>query len=198
MKKLLTLIGAASFAIVAMSFSDHEKKVILIDVSHGGDDHGAQIEGFTEKEITLQISNKLKEINVDGAFEIILTRDGDHFLTQDEKLALVKKVQPSLILSLHANHAPNKNLSGMEIYHSKDEKVGAIALPYAEKLKSNTDEFKYNSTIKSAGFQIFKLDDSIPTLLIELGFLSNDEDLKLLSSEEGQTKLATAILEAIK
>ncbi|HLU86206.1 MAG TPA: N-acetylmuramoyl-L-alanine amidase [Taishania sp.] len=197
MKNVFLLIFVVSFAVVAMSFSSREKKVILIDVGHGGDDIGAQIDGFSEKEITLQIANKLKAMNAAEAFEIVLTRNGDHFLSYDEKVAMVKSIQPSLILSIHVNKAPNKSLSGMEIYHSSDENVGAIALPYADKLQAFIKDINHNVTIKSSNFQVFKLDQSIPTLLIELGFLSNNEDLKLLSSEEGQTQIATAILKSL-
>jgi len=197
MKKLMTLAAILFAVVISFSLTNSNTKTILIDVAHGGDDSGAKVEGYSEKDIALQIASKIQELGQKNDIKIILTRKGDRFMTHEEKVELIKNVQPNLILSLHANHAPTEMLSGMEIYHSKDEKVAESSIPFADKLQKYATEMNHKAMIKAANFPVFKLAPTTPTLLIEMGFLSNPDDLKLLASEEGQTKIATLILKAI-
>lgn len=198
MKTITFLAAIGLSALLLFSFKGKEKHIILVDIAHGGDDHGTSKDALSEKDLTLAIGKLLSQTNDSKTIEIHLTRTDDRMLTMEEKKQLVDRIKPTLILSLHANHAQNEQLSGIEIYHSKDLNDGESDLSIAKEMQIALMAVNKNVNIKAANFAIFKLAPTIPTLLLELGFLSNPEDRSYLTSTAGQEKIAKALLEAIK
>jgi len=194
MKNLMKFIGLALLTIT-LAFTPVDKKTIVIDVSHGGHDHGASIDGFAEKDIALNIANKIKDLNRNSNVEIILTRDSDKSLTLKERTEQINDLKPAYVISLHANYSNNVNESGKEIFISENntqkEESGNLAL---DLFYSFSDR---NVEIKNADFYLLKNVEH-PIILVELGYLTNENDRKILTNEEGQTELANEILKAIK
>jgi N-acetylmuramoyl-L-alanine amidase len=194
MKNLLKFIGLA-FLTIALAFTTVDKKTIVIDVSHGGQDNGATVNGFNEKEIALNIANKIKELNKNSNVEIILTRDSDKFLSLNERAEQINKLKPDFVISLHTNSTNKEKESGKEIFVSdknkQKEKSGSLAL---ELFYSFNDR---NVEIKKADFYLLK-NVEYPIVLVELGYLSNEYDREILTTEKGQSELAESILRVIK
>ena len=194
MKNLIKFIGLAILTIT-MAFTTVEKKTIVIDVSHGGKDPGTSVAGFNEKEIALNIANKIKELNKNSNIEIILTRSSDDFITLSERTKNINDLNPEFVISLHTNSASDNNESGKEIFisdkNNQKEKSGNLAL---ELFYSFNEQ---NVKIKKADFYLLK-NVKCPIALVELGYLTNENDRKLLTSEKGQTELAKSILSVIK
>ena len=194
MKNLLKFIGLA-FLTITLAFTTVDKKTIVIDVSHGGQDNGATVNGFNEKEIALNIANKIKELNKNSNVEIILTRDSDKFLSLNERAEQINKLKPDFVISLHTNSTNNEKESGKEIFVSdknkQKEKSGSLAL---ELFYSFNDR---NVEIKKADFYLLK-NVEYPIVLVELGYLSNEYDREILTTEKGQSELAESILRVIK
>lgn len=195
MKKLFIFSGIMLLtAILSSSFTNSVKRTIVIDVGHGGDDNGAVADGITEKEITLAVAQKIKELNIGSDIEIVLTRDSDSFNSLQERIDFINSLNPDFVISLHVNWAGNTNLNGTEFYISHNENVNEQSLNLARKIQN---EIGNNSEIKKAGFKILK-NVECPATLVELGFLSNENDRQFLTSEQGQTELAQAIYKAIR
>ncbi|MDO3695974.1 N-acetylmuramoyl-L-alanine amidase [Wenyingzhuangia sp. chi5] len=194
MKNLMKFIGLAILTIT-MAFTTVEKKTIVIDVSHGGKDPGTSVAGFNEKEIALNIANKIKELNKNSNIEIFLTRSSDDFIALSERTKNINDLKPEFVISLHANSASDNNERGKEIFisdkNNQKEKSGNLAL----KLFYSFNE--QNVKIKKADFYLLK-NVKYPIALVELGYLTNENDRKLLTSEKGQTELAKSILSVIK
>jgi N-acetylmuramoyl-L-alanine amidase len=194
MKNLMKFIGLALLTIT-MAFTTVEKKTIVIDVSHGGKDPGTSVSGFNEKEIALNIANKIKELNKNSNVEIILTRDNDKFLTLNERANKINELKPDFVISLHVNSTDNEKENGKEIFisdkNSQKEKSGDLAL----KLFYGFDNGKVE--IKKADFYLLKKVE-YPIALIELGYLTNKNDREIMTSEKGQYELAESILNVIK
>jgi N-acetylmuramoyl-L-alanine amidase len=194
MKNLMKFIGLA-FLTITLAFTTVDKKTIVIDVSHGGHDNGATVNGFNEKEIALNIANKIKELNKNSNVEIILTRDSDKFLSLNERAEQINKLKPDFVISLHANATDDKKESGKEIFVSdknkQKEKSGSLAL---ELFYSFNDR---NVEIKKADFYLLK-NVEYPIVLLELGYLTNENDREVLTTEKGQSELAESILNVIK
>ena len=194
MKNLLKFIGLA-FLTITLAFTNVDKKTIVIDVSHGGHDNGTTAHGFNEKEIALNIANKIKQLNKNSSVEIILTRDSDKFLSLNERAEQINKLKPDFVISLHANATDDKKQSGKEIFVSdknkQKEKSGNLAL---ELFYSFNDR---NVEIKKADFYLLK-NVEYPIALIELGYLTNENDREILTTEKGQSELAESILSVIK
>lgn len=151
MKTILKFIGLALLAIT-LSFTSVDKRTVVIDVSHGGEDMGAQFGDLKEKEIALEIAILLKKLNKDSNLEIILTRDSDKFISLNDRAEFINALNPELVISLHVNNSKDKSLSGTEIFiselNSEKEKSNALALALQNVFPSQKTEIK--STISTS------------------------------------------------
>tara|TARA_R110002124_G_scaffold100353_2_gene247229 strand:- start:1144 stop:1581 length:438 start_codon:yes stop_codon:yes gene_type:complete len=121
MKNIFRIIGLA-FLTITLAFTSIDKKIILIDVSHGGYDNGISIGELNEKEITLNIAKKIKELNENANVDIILTRDSDKFISLNERTESINKLRPDFVISLHVNSNEDRSQNGMEIFVSNKNK----------------------------------------------------------------------------
>jgi N-acetylmuramoyl-L-alanine amidase len=194
MKNILKLIGLVVLTIT-FAFTGIDKKVIIIDVSHGGQDCGISIGELNEKKIALTIAKKIKNQNSNSNIEIILTRDSDKFISLKKRCEYINKLKPDLVISLHVNTNEDKNKNGMEIFVSNKNKQKEKSKKLAHDLFNSLD--KHNVKIKNADLFLLK-SVNYPIAWIELGYLSNKNDRELLTSENGQLVLVNSILKAIK
>lgn len=171
------------------------KKTIVIDAGHGGSDFGASNDGLTEKALTKIISSKIQNMNENSDVDIHFTRTNDSHIDLSERARIVNSHQPDLAISLHFNFNINIEANGFEIYVSDSsptsEKSRELANQLAAVISSATP--LKNRGVKAAPFLILKKSEC-PTLVIELGFLSNEKDRNYVNSEKGQTEIAQAIL----
>lgn len=193
MKNLLKLIGIALLTFT-FAFSGGNKKTIVIDISHGGEDHGATFENYNEKEIVFNIANKMIELNQNSNIKIILTRVSDDFLSLEERAKMINDLKPEFVISLHANLHQDIERNGTEIYISGKNKEVQKSKELAQNISESFDGQK--TVIKNANFLLLR-NVEYPIALVELGFISNQKDREKLTSEDGQTEFANSILEAI-
>ncbi|RFC55473.1 N-acetylmuramoyl-L-alanine amidase family protein [Brumimicrobium aurantiacum] len=194
MKYLLKFIGIA-LLIFTFAFSGVNDRIIVLDIGHGEKDTGAKHDHINEKDVVFNIAKKIKELHKSKHTKIVLTRDSDAFVTLEERAEMINKINPEFVISLHANWHSDKNKKGTEIYISNNN----TEIEKSQELAKNiSDSFgNKNITIKNANFNILTKVNS-PSALIELGFLTNDEERKLLTSEKGQLEFANAILRLLK
>lgn len=185
----LLVLSLASTAI--LSFSPINKKIIVIDAGHGGNDIGATYKGVSEKEIVLNVASQIKKLNdSQDEYEIILTRDSDNYAGLSDRTAMINKLNPEMVISLHLNRTPEGETTkkGHEIFTQNSEASKALAQKISKKLGS--------CKIEEMNLHILRESKS-PTVLIELGFINNKEDRDYLSSEAGQKELAQKFIEII-
>uniref|UniRef100_UPI004049CFFC N-acetylmuramoyl-L-alanine amidase family protein n=1 Tax=Flavobacterium sp. TaxID=239 RepID=UPI004049CFFC len=193
MKNIFKFIGTA-FLTITLAFSNVDKKTIVIDVSHGGHDMGANIDGFTEKEIALNIAKKIKELNKNKDVEIILTRDSDYFLSLEDRAIQINALKPDFVISLHTNLSKDINVSGKQIFISNENKQREKSENLAFQLSNSFN----NGQVEIKNANLYLLNKvQFPIAVLELGFLSNDNDRLALTSEKGQIELANAVLDLI-
>ena len=174
------------------------KKIVVIDVGHGGHDFGAILDDLNEKSLLSEITNKIKEISSDSDIEIHFTRTTDEFIGLKERTNIINKINPDLVISLHINSSENINKNGFEIYVSDKNELLEKSKMLAENLSINLSKTQLkNGGLKTAPFWILKNSNS-PSLVVELGYISNEYDRKFISSEKGQTEIAKRIYEFIK
>jgi N-acetylmuramoyl-L-alanine amidase len=175
-----------------------EKKVIVIDAGHGGDDFGATMNGIQEKTISETIAKKIKALNKDNTIEIFLLREGDHFMELSERVSIINNLNPDLVISLHLNSSQNADKNGVEAYISSKKEFYEKSKESAEKIVNNlSGDFLLKGKIKEAPFYILK-NSNCPAITLEVGFLSNAENRDYLTSESGQNEIAAKILESVK
>ena len=216
--------------------------VIALDPGHGGFDPGARAGDHIEADLVLEFAQRLKQsLEATGRFDVVLTRDGDEFVSLEERLSIARLAGATAFLSLHADaledagaasglvvygldpnaeaaaaqkmteqHGPGDLLTGLDLTGAGDDVALALlslarsqTAPRADALSSGlVAAFKgaglaVNSHPRRKGdFSVLKAAD-IPSVLVELGFLSTEADLARLTSEEWQGEAATAIRDAL-
>ncbi|WP_107037197.1 N-acetylmuramoyl-L-alanine amidase family protein [Brumimicrobium mesophilum] len=193
MKTLLKFIGIALLTFT-FAFTGANTKIIVIDIGHGEKDSGAQFENISEKDVVLSIAKKIQENHRNNYTKVLLTRSSDAFLSLEDRAKMINKLNPEFVISLHANLHEDESKSGTEIYISENNKEIEKSKQLAQNIAQSFDIA--NSQIKTANFKILK-DVNCPSALVELGFLSNAEDRKMLTSEDGQLDFAKKILKVI-
>lgn len=179
---------------------------VVIDPGHGGSDSGAVGEtGVREKDVTLAVGKKVETILQDSGATPIMTRTTDRDVyapydsARDELQARSdyanNNPQAELFLSIHCNAASNPAAHGMETYYYGGSWQGER---FAELLNEELDKAggRLNRGVKSANFYVLK-HTNVPASLVELAFVTNDEEAELLSTPSYQDQIAKALATAI-
>jgi N-acetylmuramoyl-L-alanine amidase len=216
--------------------------VIVLDPGHGGIDSGARgLGGVEEKALVLDFCAELKrQLDATKRYAIVMTRDGDQYVDLDDRVALARKVNASLFISVHADTlSEDSSVNGATVYtvadRASDAEAARIATrenaagrrPGAAGRPDNPDvadilfDLKRRETRtyahifsrglldslraatklnhnpeRSAAFVVLKAPE-FPSVLVELGYLSNAQDVLSLSSPEWREKTTAAIVREI-
>lgn len=197
MKNLLRVLFTSLLLIGLSASNPANKKVVVLDIGHGGTDLGAHNENGSEKEITLAIAKRVKALAANSDIEIILSRDSDLFLSLADRMALVKEVHASAVLSLHVNTSNNPEHNGSEIYIDAKKNENKNSKAVAESINKNMPVSLEGGPVKKGSFYLLKNVNCAASIL-ELGYLTNFQDLAYLQSEKGQEEIAKAIFEGLK
>lgn len=172
--------------------------VVVIDASHGGKDDGAINAklNLKEKDITLAISKEISSVSNNNRITYVFTRKNDETVGLNERVDFINKTKPNLVISLHSNQSTDVNLQGLEVYYSEENTDAKKSKSYAEMFKNNVRIGKSASQVKSARFKLIK-NVNCPSVLLEMGYISNNEDLKFIKSPKNQRYIATRIAEVV-
>lgn len=180
------------------------QKIIVLDPGHGGSDAGAiGPTGVTEKSVSLAVSLKAQRLLTASGYQVVMTRTTDIDVAapgvpdSTELQARVDKAPPNaaLFISVHCNAFSNSNANGIETYHAPTAVKGArLARLLNEELERLGG--LNNRGVKAARFYVMT-HSQCPASLIELGFITNYREEKLLASNDYQQKLAQAITNAV-
>ena len=189
--------------------TSNEKPCVVIDAGHGGADPGkVGVDGSLEKDINLQIALKLQMFLQMQDVDVILTRDSDMGLydenasnkkVQDMKnrVAIIEENQPVLTVSIHQNSYHEEYVHGAQVfYYANSEKSKELAERIQEVMALQLDKDNARKAKANDSYYLLKKTSS-PIVIVECGFLSNYEEAQKLSSELYQEKVAWAIHLAI-
>lgn len=207
---LLLLSGGGWYTLSALSASNLQNKVIVLDPGHGGQDPGAQFGGIQEKNINLAIAIRLRDVLAAKGCKVILTRevDKDFFLPNfvlgrmakraelSQRIKMASINQADLFISLHANSFPGGNSYGMETYYQVKSLAGKELAEFiqTELKKIQTD----NKRIAKSGDYYLLNQTQMPSVIVEVGFLSNPRERKLLQDLNYQDRIAASIASGIE
>lgn len=180
-------------------------KVIVVDAGHGGYDPGAiGVTGLNEKDVNLDIALRLRDkLTAEGA-KVIMTRDGDSFISLDERAAVANTAYADIFVSIHANSSESTSLRGTSTYYyapssnpllySELEQRQRLARTVQGKLVSLLGTSDIG--IRQANFAVLR-GTNMPSILVESAFVSNAADEALLKETDFRDKTAQAITEGI-
>ncbi len=187
--------------------------VWVLDAGHGGKDQGTCLKNVLEKDLTLNLTNRVAELirKHKPGIKLILTRTDDTFVSLDERCQIANRNRADLFLSIHINFAQNNRLlSGTETFHAN--KKGAKSIVQASHLERNADKSELLAWLLQKSYYesgrpadrgarasnlYVLLNTEMPAALTEVGFLSNVSDAAYLQSERGQKQIALDIYNAL-
>ncbi len=205
---------AAVVCLFAFTVKDQNKKysvqkitaakpfVLVVDAGHGGKDNGALGDGLYEKNFTLQIAEKIKELSSQYNIDVILTRDNDVFMSPPEKVNFTNAQNADAFISVHVNSSPKNepSKSGMEVLLSKrnpdvldNSKVLGSAI-----IQNLQKDFTIQPSLLQPHTGVWVLDQSkVPSVLIECGYMTDANDITLLKNNEKIELMARNILQGV-
>ncbi|WP_078593113.1 N-acetylmuramoyl-L-alanine amidase CwlD [Evansella clarkii] len=186
-------------------------KVIVLDPGHGGIDGGATSKaGDLEKDISLQISLKLRDYLQESGALVLMTREGDHDLAAEgtkrvrsrkvedlrRRVAFINESGSDLFISIHLNAIPSPKWRGAQTFYNRTVEGNEILAKHIQgeiirNLENTTREAKPINSV------YLLQQASVPGALVEVGFLSNPTEAELLKSEDYQQQVAASIYEGI-
>lgn len=183
--------------------------LIVIDAGHGGEDGGAVADdGTNEKDINLDIALQLNELFKSSGFKTVMTRDTDNAIYDDgcedikskkvsdmhNRLAIFNREENSIVISVHQNKFEQKKYSGTQVFYSPNNPKSEIL---ADKIRLSVKGMLQPDNereIKKSDKNIYLLYNcKQPSVIVECGFISNDEELSKLKTEEYQKQIAFSI-----
>ncbi|SDT53363.1 N-acetylmuramoyl-L-alanine amidase [Paenibacillaceae bacterium GAS479] len=173
-----------------------EGRKIVLDAGHGGRDVGATGQsGLEEKEVTLHTIQNIEKLLLEktGA-EVILTRDEDESLSLAERAKISNDHNADLFISIHYDAFESSDVSGITTYYG-DEKNQQLANLIHGKIFEQDMEAR-DRGVTTGEYHVLRENES-PSILLELGFISNKEDEQRMQSLEFQTNTANLIAEGI-
>jgi N-acetylmuramoyl-L-alanine amidase len=168
---------------------------VLIDAGHGGDDPGAQSQSVLEKDLMLSLSQKLKKALEHEGYSVYCTRSNDESIKLNERIAKMDSIEARLLISLHTNFSKDGNDNGINLYIRNQQQSGPAAEAIQKEL-TQASLMHFNKIEETSHFKI--LNTPFPSVMLNLGYLSNESDLIILRNEEQQTVLAQNISKAVK
>lgn len=199
-----TVSDAYKTGIVAATAADSQK-VIMLDAGHGGEDPGAigNLNGtaVNEKDLTLSITYKVKDILESNGYTTSMTRTGDTLPSLTERPAQANAEGCALFVSIHINSAEAESANGTEVYWSEENNGDEYGITSQEFAVNVLDSMlKYTDAtdrgVKMANWAVTRRSE-MPAILIEVGFISNAEELEAMCSDDYQNKVAKGIAEGI-
>lgn len=190
--------------IVKASAAD-AKKIIMLDAGHGGTDPGAlgTLNGKTikEKDLTLSITYKVKAILESNGYKTAMTRTGDTLPTLAERPEMANKKDCALFVSIHINSATESEAKGTEVYYSEEnngDEYGLTSQRFATNVLNGMLKYMKSTDrgVRMANWAVTRR-ANMPAVLVEVGFISNTSELKLMCSDDYQNKTARGIAEGI-
>lgn len=195
----------------AQTAVDTPAPAVILDPGHGGEDGGASVGDILEKNLNLAISENLCDLYAIFGYDVRTTRTEDTLLydyfddledykgrkkTYDlrNRLRIAEESEAALFIGIHMNKFPQEKYKGLQVYYSPNDdgsrEAAAMIQTYAKKYLMPDN----NREIKEATQAIYILKRiKIPAVLVECGFLSNPDELTLLSSEEYRKQLSASI-----
>jgi len=176
-----------------------QNRVIILDPGHGGKDPGTVKGSDSEKTITLKVSTQVKQLLENAGAKVYMTRTGDTYPSLQDRVDFTQANYGEIFVSVHVNSAANTSAQGTETYYAIS--TGDM---YQEDIDLATfvnNQIVNNLNMKNRGVkqeQYYVIRNMvIPSILVELGFLTNTEDNSKMTNDQYVKLFAESIYNGI-
>ncbi len=193
--KALLLFAAVFICCTAVSAGEAEAAVVVIDPGHGGtagsEGIGAIYDPYVEKNLTLELANKLRDELAAAGVTVYMTRTSDAGLSLEQRAAYAKSVGANLMVSIHFNASGPHDKTGAEVWTSAYgdfQSIGHAAashiLPQLTALGLSSKGIKTKTGSRGDYYGIIRngVSNMVPTIIVEHCFIDNPYDRSILAS----------------
>lgn len=169
-------------------------QTIIIDAGHGGQDPGAiGIGGVFEKEYTLRTAQLVVEKLKNAGAHVIMTRSSDEYINVNKRVDISRSYPSSVFISIHYNAHENATAKGIGTYyyHHSDKEISSAIQNQLISLTLLQDD-----GVQFGDFYVLR-NNHQHSLLLELGFITNQHDLSAIKTQNYQHQVANAITEGL-
>ena len=193
---MITSLAASSYGAKSSRSSggDGSGTTVVIDAGHGGYDRGG-IPGqrVSEKDMTLDVAQRLKNVLSASGYRVVMTRDSDVFVPLGTRTAIANQYRNAIFVSIHFNSATRRGADGIETYfYSRDSLALASAIHHYVAGGAPSP----NRGVRRRGYFVLRR-TNIPAILVECGFLTNPTEASYAQNASYRQKLAEEIAAGI-
>jgi N-acetylmuramoyl-L-alanine amidase len=193
---LIAFLGAFSTAQARRASKDSgSSTTVVIDAGHGGHDRGG-IPGqrVAEKEVTLDVAQRLKKTLAASGYRVVMTRDSDVFVPLGTRVAIANSYPNAIFVSIHFNSAKRTGAAGIETYfYSRESLPLASAIHYFVAGGAPSS----NRNVRRRGYYVLRK-ARVPAVLVECGFLTNPTEAAHAQTSSYRQKLAEEIATGVR
>ncbi|HEX3419865.1 MAG TPA: N-acetylmuramoyl-L-alanine amidase [Candidatus Udaeobacter sp.] len=194
---LMTFLATSLYAAKSSRSSDDNGSAItvVIDAGHGGHDRGG-IPGqrVAEKDMTLDVALRLRNILSANGYNAVMTRSTDVFVPLGGRVAIANSYRNAIFVCIHFNATPRSGASGIETYFYSRESLPLASAIHHYVAGGAPSE---NRGVRRRGYYVLRK-TSIPSVLVECGFLTNPTEAAYAQSGSYRQKLAEEIAAGIR
>lgn len=187
---------------IVKSLKALNKPIVLLDPGHGGAMNGTQVGEVCEKDILLKLAFEIENLSAEKPYKVVLLRDGDETINTENRIRAFQAVKPDYYIGLHlSSNADDTKLFGMEAYYNPDYYHNGLEnVDFADLLLRNVA-----TETKNRALGLFEATDNelilrvldVPATTLYLGYMSNEEELKLLTDKDYLYKIGKGIVESL-
>ena len=199
-----TFVLLVLLCLMPLSAMGAKKVTWVIDPGHGGRDYGCEGRTSNEKTISLAVAKEVGRLvkkNINGV-RVVFTREKDTYPTLSERCHMANARGAELFISIHVNSAPNPYVRGTESFYATNVPLSGTQAGKSELLALLLQrQYLAHGREISRGVKQRELyvceNTNMPSVLTEIGFITNQAEEVYLSSKAGQAELADAIYKAL-
>lgn len=205
---VLSTAVTTGYKYITVSVAYKNRNTVILDAGHGGFDGGAVAsDGTVEKDINLKITLAAAKFLRQSGFNVILTRESDVSTDDVEtekistrkksdlknRLNLMKDYKDAVFVSIHLNKFTTSAANGSQVFYSRSEESKRLGDCIQKSIvaKLQPENTRVNKLATSSTYLLYNA--TVPSVLVECGFLSNKSELEKLKDQDYQNKMAFSI-----
>ncbi len=172
-----------------------QSRTIVVDAGHGGFDRGGvPRQRIGEKQLTLDVAQRLRTVLQTRGYRVVMTRDSDVFISLGQRVAIANSQRNATFVSVHFNSGARAGANGIETYYYRSDSSSLAASIHRNVVAGAPSE---NRGIRRRGYYVLRR-TSIPSVLVECGFLTNASEARYALDASYRQKLAEEIARGIQ
>jgi N-acetylmuramoyl-L-alanine amidase len=173
------------------------RTVIAIDPGHGGRDPGAiGVDGIQEKDIVLSVAHQVQRLLQERGYGVVMTRTDDREVLLQPRVDMAVQANAALLVSIHANALDRSGIHGIETYYLRPDSAELAAILHRSLVRATGAADR--GVRRARFFVVRETPVGMPSVLLELGYVTNPTEGRKLATAEYQAILARAIADGIE